>query len=73
MEVSVTVVVENTVEPTELLVFLGIEFGTNNMIMRLHEDKRAELKTRILFCLDGSKLPFGNINYLLAYSTFRAW
>ena len=35
---------DKTVNPTEILIFLGIEFDTANMIMRLPSEKLNELK-----------------------------
>lgn len=61
---------EKTVEPTEVLIFLGIEFDTINMIMRLPEDKLIELKARISYCLGRSKITLRDLQSLIGILNF---
>ena len=45
-----------TVEPTEVLIFLGIEFDTINMVMRRPGEKLIELRNKIESCLACTKI-----------------
>ena len=46
---------EKTVEPTEKLVFLGIEFDTVDMVMRLPQEKNSDLRKQIAFFINSKK------------------
>ena len=45
---------DKTVEPTPRVIFLGIEFDTVGIVVRLPQDKLTELQRRILQTLDTS-------------------
>lgn len=61
---------EKTVEPTEILIFLGVEFDTINMIMRLPLEKITELREKILYCLGCSKITLKELQSLLGSLNF---
>ena len=61
---------EKTVEPTEIVVFLGIEFDTRNMIMKLPQDKLLDLKSKILTCLNSKKITLRELQSLIGVLNF---
>ena len=61
---------EKTVEPTEVLIFLGIELDTVNMIMRLPQDKLLELKDKITSCLHSKKITLRDLQSLIGALNF---
>jgi hypothetical protein len=61
-----------TVEPTEVLIFLGIEFDTINMVMRLPDEKLIELRNKIESCLACTKISLRDLQSLIGSLTLRA-
>ena len=61
---------EKTVEPTEVLVFLGIEFDTINMVMRIPQDKIDDLRNKLVVCLNSNKITLRNLQSLIGTLNF---
>lgn len=61
---------DKTVEPTTCLVFLGIEFDTISMHMRLPQDKLVELRQKIQFCIDTKKITLRELQSLIGSLNF---
>ena len=59
-----------TVEPTEVLIFLGIEFNTINMVMLLPDEKLIELRNKIESCLACTKISLQDLQSLLGSLNF---
>ena len=59
-----------TVEPTEVLIFLGIEFDTINMVMRLPDGKLIELRNKIESCLACTKISLRYLQSLIGSLNF---
>jgi hypothetical protein len=59
-----------TVEPTEVLIFLGIEFDTINMVMRLPGGKLIELRNKIESCLACTKISLRYLQSLIGSLNF---
>ena len=67
---SVPLAVNKTVEPTEVLIFLGIEFDTMNMVMRLPDEKLIELRNKIESCLACTKISLRDLQSLIGTLNF---
>lgn len=61
---------DKTANPTEVLILLGIEFDTINMVMRLPRKKLAELKDRIEFCINRSTISLRELQSLIGVLNF---
>ena len=61
---------EKTVEPTEVLVFLGIEFDTINMVMRLPHEQIVDLRNKLVVCLNSNKITLRNLLSLIGTLNF---
>lgn len=61
---------KKTVEPTEILTFLGIEFDTKLMIMRLPDDKIVELKKKLTLAINSKKLTLREFQSLIGSLNF---
>ena len=61
---------DKTVEPTEVLVFWGIELDTFNMVMRLPQEKVNEIKERIISCLNSHKIILRELQSLIGILNF---
>lgn len=61
---------EKTVLPTEIITFLGIEFNTIEMIMRLPKEKLAELIEKINFVLGQKKTTLRILQSLIGSLNF---
>ncbi|CAG2192890.1 unnamed protein product [Mytilus edulis] len=59
-----------TTLPTTLLMFLGIEFDTQNLIMRLPNEKLVKLSQKIRDTLDSSKITLKDMQSLLGLLNF---
>ena len=59
-----------TVEPTEVLIVLGIEFDTINMVMRLPDEKLIELRNKIESCLACTKISLRDLQSLIESLNF---
>jgi hypothetical protein len=68
---------DKTVEPTKVLVLLGIELDTINMVMRLPQEKVSEIKERTISCLNSHKITLRelvfNRNIELCVSSHCTW
>jgi hypothetical protein len=67
---SVPLAVNKTVEPTEVLIFLGIEFDTMNMVMLLPDEKLIELRNKIESCLACTKISLRDLQSLIGTLNF---
>lgn len=61
---------DKTVNPTEILIFLGIEFDTANMVMRLPSEKLNELKQKITSCINKAKVTLRELQSLIGSLNF---
>ena len=61
---------DKTVNPTEILIFLGIEFDTANMVMRLPSEKLNELKQKITSCINKAKVTLRELRSLIGSLNF---
>ena len=61
---------DKIVAPTEVLVFLGIELDTINMVMRLPQEKVSEIKERIISCLNCHKITLRELQSLIGILNF---
>jgi hypothetical protein len=61
---------DKTVEPTEVLVLLGIELDTINMVMRLPQEIVSEIKEQIISCLNSHKIILRELQSLIALWNF---
>ena len=61
---------DKTVEPVEVLTFLGVELDTIKMEMRLPQDKIIELTNRLKICLDAKKVSLRDLQSLLGLLNF---
>lgn len=72
---------DKTIEPTEVLTFLGVEFDTRDMIWRLPGGKLEEVKSRLQNVMKANKVtlcdiksPIGLLNFAcLAIAPGRAF
>ena len=69
-ELGVPIAIDKTVQPTTTLVYLGIEFDTINMVMRLPQDKLAALKQLITSTLDRKKIELRQLQSLIGSLNF---
>lgn len=61
---------EKTVQPTEILTFLGVEFDTVEMVMRLPIDKIDKLKEKLVNCLGLKKITLRELQSLIGMLNF---
>ena len=61
---------EKTVQPTEIITFLGIEFDTIAMELRLPGDKLKEIKERIICIFNSKKVTLRNLQSLIGLLNF---
>ena len=61
---------DKTVNPTEILILLGIEFDTANMVMRLPSEKLNELKQKITSCINKAKVTLRELQSLIGSLNF---
>jgi len=61
---------EKTVEPTEILVFLGVEFDTIEMVMRLPQDKVSELRDQINLMLSKETTTLNDLQSIIGMLAF---
>ena len=61
---------EKTVEPTEKLIFLGIEFDTTNMVMRLPNEKLLDLRKKIKQVINSKKVTLRDLQSLIGSLIF---
>jgi hypothetical protein len=61
---------DKTVEPVEVLTFLGVELDTIKMEMRLPQDKIIELTNRLKICLDAKKVSLRDLQSFLGLLNF---
>ena len=61
---------DKTVNPTEILIFLDIEFDTANMVMRLPSGKLNELKQKITSCINKTKVTLRELQSLIGSINF---
>ena len=61
---------DKTVEPTEVLTFLGIEFDTQKMELRLPSEKLAEIKIRLESCINLKKITLRELQSLIGLLNF---
>ena len=61
---------EKTVQPVEVLTFLGIEFDTVKMELRLPKEKLADIKDRLVMILNSSKLKLRDIQSVIGLLNF---
>ena len=69
-ELGVQIAIDKTVQSTTTLVYLGIEFDTINMVMRLPQDKLAALKQLITSTLDCKKVELRQLQSLIGSLNF---
>ena len=61
---------DKTVNPTEILIFLGIEFDTASMVMRLPSETLNELKQKITSCINKAKGTLRELQSLIGSLNF---
>jgi predicted nucleic acid-binding protein len=61
---------DKTVEPTEVLVFLGIALDTINMVMMLPQEIVSEIKERNISCLNSHKITLRELQSLIGILDF---
>ena len=61
---------DKTVEPTEVLTFLGIEFDTQKMELRRPSDKLVEIKNRLESCIGLKKVTLRELQSLIGLLNF---
>jgi DNA transposition AAA+ family ATPase len=61
---------EKTVQPVEILTFLGIEFDTIKMELRLPKEKLSEIKDRLIIILNSRKLKLREIQSVIGLLNF---
>lgn len=59
-----------TIQPTEILIFLGIEFNTKLMIMRLPKEKITSLRDKLRTCLNLTKITLRELQSLIGALNF---
>ncbi|VDI48875.1 Hypothetical predicted protein [Mytilus galloprovincialis] len=64
-KIGIPLASDKTTLPTTLLMFLGIEFDTQNLIMRLPNEKLVKLSQKIRDTLDSSKITLKDMQSLL--------
>ena len=69
---GVPIAKDKTVEPTTRLTFLGIEFDTVGMTMRLPQDKLTELQRRIHETLHTSKTTLRDLQSIIGLLNFAS-
>lgn len=61
---------DKTVEPTEILTFLGIEFDTQKMELRLPAEKLVEIKIRLESCIKLRKITLRELQSIIGLLNF---
>ena len=61
---------EKTVVPTEVLTFLGVEFDTQKLELRLPLAKLVEIKTRLEYCINLKKITLRELQSLIGLLNF---
>ena len=69
-KIGIPLASDKTTLPTTLLMFLGIEFDTQNLIMRLPNEKLVKLSQKIRDTLDSSKITLKDMQSLLGLLNF---
>lgn len=69
-QLGVPISPDKTVDPTTCLVFLGIEFDTISMQMRLPQVKLVELREKIQFCISAKKITLRELQSLIGSLNF---
>lgn len=69
-DIGVPLALEKTTEPSTTMTFLGIEFDTTNMIMRLPNDKLDNLKQTINLFLHRKKATLKSVQSLIGLLNF---
>jgi hypothetical protein len=69
-DIGIPIALEKTSDPTTTLIFLGIEFDTVNMVMRLPNDKLTTLKDRIQNFLNSKKQTLKSFQSLIGLLNF---
>lgn len=67
---GVPIAEEKTEGPSTQITFLGVEFDTNEMILRLPSDKLKELQAKMGFTLSRKKITLRDLQSLLGYLNF---
>ena len=61
---------DKTVEPVEILTFLGIEYDTFTMELSLLKDKIAEIEQMLSYLLNSKKVTLRELQSLIGQSNF---
>ena len=69
-KIGIPLASDKTTLPTTLLMFLGIDIDTQNLIMRLPNEKLVKLSQKIRDTLDSSKITLKDMQSLLGLLNF---
>ena len=69
-EIGVPLAQDKTTRPCTMLTFLGIEFDTQKLVMRLPTEKLANLKEKIEVVLQSKKVTLKDMQSLLGFLNF---
>jgi hypothetical protein len=61
---------EKTVVPTEVLTFLGVEFDTQKLELRLPLARLVDIKTRLEYCINIKKITLREQQSLIGLLNF---
>ena len=61
---------DKTFEPTEMFTFLGVEFDTRDMILRLPGGKLEEVKSRLQNVMKANKVTLRDLQSLIGLLNF---
>jgi hypothetical protein len=61
---------EKTVVPIEVLTFLGVEFDTQKLELKLPLARLVDIKTRLEYCINLKKITIHELQSLIGLLTF---
>jgi hypothetical protein len=71
-ELGVPLAAEKTIGPATVIIFLGLEIDTNEMVVRIPIEKITETKEKLVFVLNSKKVTLRTLQSLIGLLNFCA-